>query len=424
MAPLPPIITKARARLLIRSPFIGSIALGLEWVNAPLIGTMATDGRHAWFNPDWCEEQGIEKTMGVIAHEVFHVVNKHHLRRGERDPDLWNTAGDLLINRLLMEDDYILPAEGLFDRERRYAGLPAETIYARLLDERESQRSAARQPPATEKRESQDAAGHGKPPERANAHQRDDQPAGVAANGAERKGELTPARHWGEVRDLRAPNGQALSPAQRRKAEHDLAVRIRQAAAAARRAGKFSAALQEMIERATDHTDWCDRLRIGFDGLLRSEVSWNRPNRRFIQHGLYLPGWRRVGPGRIAFVIDTSGSISRRELATYTAAVLGILEETGPDEIALIQCDAEVRHVDYLQPGDTFERIKVHGRGGTRFQPAFDWIAGSGLVFNAIVYATDLDSSDKPKDPGLPVIWLTPKLNRTMPFGEIVVVTP
>lgn len=47
----------------------------------------------------------------------------------------------------------------------------------------------------------------------------------------------------------------------------------------------------------------------------------------------------------------------------------------------------------------------------------------SDLDFSAIVYATDLDSSDQPTDPGLPVIWLTPHHGRTMPFGEIVVVT-
>src|SRR6516162_4865996 len=94
MEQLPAIITKARARLLVRAPFIGSIALGLAWVNAPDIGTMATDGRSVWFNPEWCDGHGVEKTMGVIAHEVLHVVNRHHLRRGERDAELWDVDAD------------------------------------------------------------------------------------------------------------------------------------------------------------------------------------------------------------------------------------------------------------------------------------------------------------------------------------------
>ena len=139
MEQLPAIITKARARLLVRAPFIGSIALGLAWVNTPDIGTMATDGRSVWFNPDWCEGHGVEKTMGVMAHEVLHVVNRHHLRRGERDAELWNVAADLLINRLLEDDKYVLPQDGLFDRDRRYAGLPTEIIYARLLEQQQQQ---------------------------------------------------------------------------------------------------------------------------------------------------------------------------------------------------------------------------------------------------------------------------------------------
>ena len=182
--------------------------------------------------------------------------------------------------------------------------------------------------------------------------------------------------------------------------------------------------MAEMVEVATDRVDWRDRFRTVFDGTLRGEISWARPNRRFIQHGLYLPSWRRSGAGRLAFVLDTSGSISAAELAVYTAAVLGILEETAPEEVALIQCDTQVQHVAYLRPGDGFDRIEVQGRGGTKFQPAFDWIAGSGFAPAAIIYATDLYCEETPQDPGLPVIWLTPTLGRSMPFGEIVPVTP
>jgi len=419
MEQLPAIITKARARLLVRAPFIGSIALGFAWVNAPDIGTMATDGRSVWFNPEWCEGRGVEKTMGVIAHEVLHVVNRHHLRRGERDAELWNVAADLLINRLLEDDKYVLPSDGLFDRDRRYAGLPTETIYARLLEQQRQQQKPERQ---NDRQSSSQASGSG------NGHDptASGQTSGHAKpeQGEAHSGDDTfPARHWGEVRDLTKPNGQRLSATERIQAEHDLDVRIRQAAAAAKRVGKFGIALREMVEIATDRVDWRDKFRVAFDGVLRGEVSWARPNRRYIQQGLYLPGWRRTGAGRIGFVLDTSGSISANELSVYTAAVLGILEETGPEVVALIQCDAQVQRIDTIQAGESFDRIEVHGRGGTKFQPAFDWIAESGFGADAIVYATDLNCSDQPRDPGVPVIWLTPTRNRTMPFGEIVPVT-
>ena len=394
------IITKARARLLVRAPFLGSIALGLGWVDAPEIGTMATDGRSVWFNPAWCEAHGVEKIMGVIAHEVLHVVNKHHLRRGDRDPRLWNIAADLLINRLLEDDNYVLPANGLFDREKQFAGLPTETIYARLLKQ---------PPPLPDRRQggtSADTSSRGEGEERS----------------TENDG-IEPARTWGEVRDLTAKSGRKLNASARRQAEHDLDVRIRQASAAATRAGKSSAATTQMIQAATDRVDWRDKFRMAFDGTLRGEVSWSRPNRRFIQHGLYLPGWRRTGAGRVAFVLDTSGSINERELSVYTAAVLGILEETSPESVSLIQCDTEVRRVDVLQAGETFDQIEVIGRGGTLFQPAFDWIAGSGLTPSVIVYATDLRCRDIPENPGIPVLWLTPTRVRSMAFGDIIEVS-
>ena len=418
MEQLPAIITKARARLLVRAPFIGSIALGLAWVNAPDIGTMATDGRSIWFNPAWCEAHGVEKTMGVIAHEVFHIVNRHHLRRGERDAVLWNIAGDLLINRLLEDDKYVLPSDGLFDRDRRYTGLPVEIIYARLLEQQRQQAEQPRDRQSTNQPSPGRGSGSGNGPDATTSdHVKADQREAHNGNG------VFPARQWGEVRDLTKSNGQRLSPTERLHAEHNLDVRIRQAAAAAKRVGKFGTALREMVEIATDRVDWRDKFRMVFDGVLRGEVSWARPNRRFIQHGIYLPGWRRTGAGRIGFVLDTSGSISADELSVYSAAVLGILEETGPEAVALVQCDAQVQRVDYIQPGESFVRIEVHGRGGTRFQPAFDWIAESGFGADAIVYATDLNCSDQPQDPGLPVIWLTPTRNRTMPFGEIVPVS-
>lgn len=75
--------------------------------------------------------------MGVVAHEVLHVVNKHHLRRRDRDLRLWNVACDLFVNRILLADNYLLPDTLLFDRNGRFAGLPVEVIYERLLEERQ-----------------------------------------------------------------------------------------------------------------------------------------------------------------------------------------------------------------------------------------------------------------------------------------------
>ena len=223
---------------------------------------------------------------------------------------------------------------------------------------------------------------------------------------------------------MRASGGRPMTAAQVLQAEADLDVRLHQAAAMARRAGAYPAAVREMVEAAADREDWRDRLRTVFDGTLRGEPSWSRPNRRFVVHGLYLPGWARSGAGIVVFAVDTSGSISGRELAAYIGNAAAVLEETGPEEMILVQCDAAVQRVDRFRPGETIERIEVAGRGGTRFQPVFDWVAENAPSARAIIYATDLECCDAPTDPGIPVIWLTPTRGGTMPFGEVVHVSP
>ena len=129
---LPPTLAKARARLVVHAPFYGSMALGLRWQEDATLPTMATDGRAIFYNRAWCDKIGSDKCMGVIAHEVLHVVNKHHLRRRERDPKLWNIAADLVINTILQGAGYPLPEGGVFDTQGEFAGLWVETVYARL----------------------------------------------------------------------------------------------------------------------------------------------------------------------------------------------------------------------------------------------------------------------------------------------------
>jgi predicted metal-dependent peptidase len=373
---LPPVLAKARARLVVTTPFYGSIALGLRWSEDPSVTTMATDGRTIFYDPTWCETIGIERSAGVIAHEVLHVVNRHHLRLGGRDPHLWNVAADLVINRVLTEGGFALPADGLHDHASLHAGLPVETVYARLQQE------------------------HGQ--------------------GGSRGQEERPQPAWGEVRQAVNAAGRPLTATEQATAEGEIDVRVRQALAAARRAGKLPASLRLLVEATSSRSNWRDRFRCLSDGLLRHELSWAKPNRRFLPHGLYLPSAARAGIGTIAVVLDTSGSITEPELARYTGEVLALLEEALPDELLLIQCDDAVRSVLHLRPGDELGRIEVEGRGGTRFQPAFDWIALHTEGVRAIVYMTDLLYSDRPRDPGLPVIWLTPATGRSVPFGEVV----
>ena len=122
-----PEMTKARTELVLRYPFFGKLALGLELIESDQFDTMAVDGQRIYYNKDFVNKITHKETVGVIAHEVLHVVFKHHLRRNNRDKYFWNVAGDYVINDVLFEDGFVLPEGGLYDS--KYSGWSTEKVY-------------------------------------------------------------------------------------------------------------------------------------------------------------------------------------------------------------------------------------------------------------------------------------------------------
>ena len=108
-------VSRAVTRLVVKHPFFGSMCLSVNVKSDDSIPTMCTDGRSILWSPSFVDTMGQEETVGVMAHEVLHIVFKHHLRRGARDPELWNIATDFAINQVLVDNGFTLPKGGLID---------------------------------------------------------------------------------------------------------------------------------------------------------------------------------------------------------------------------------------------------------------------------------------------------------------------
>ena len=106
-------VSRAITRLVVKHPFFGSLALSLKVRPEETIPTMCTDGKSILWSPSFVDGMDQEETVGVMAHEVLHVTFKHMLRRGERDPELWNIATDFAINDILVDAGFTLPSGGL-----------------------------------------------------------------------------------------------------------------------------------------------------------------------------------------------------------------------------------------------------------------------------------------------------------------------
>lgn len=361
-------ISRAITRLVLSHPFFGSVALSVKVEQAD-IPTMATDGKFIRWGEQFVDDTGEEELLGVMAHEVLHIVFKHMLRRGTRDPMRWNIACDLAINPILLRAGFKLPEGGLFDQQ--YDNLSAEAIYDRLPQDADEQMS--------------DGAG------------------------------------MGEVQDAKGEDGQSLSDAEVQQMEADIDSKVMMAANAARAVGKLPADIQELVNRMKrSQIDYRDTMRRFFAGEQPDDYSMRRPQRKlFHAERIIAPSVNKIGVGNIVVGVDSSGSVDSSELAQFLGEMNAISEDMQPTSVTVIVCDTKVNSVRRYEQGELIEDIQVGGRGGTLVTPVFDYIEDNHIEVDQMVYLTDLQVFDFPDEPHFPVLWVSCwEQAKSAPWGE------
>jgi predicted metal-dependent peptidase len=313
----------------------------------------------------------------VLAHEVCHVAFGHFVRRGARDPLGWNIAGDLAINQLLLDclgSRRALPEGVLLDESM--ADLGTEQIYERI------EYTVVEVPGGT----------------------------GPVARDMDYEG----VRSGAEVRSPRMPIDDSAD------AEEEWRRRIAEAAAHAKLRGHLPAALERFVtEHIRPKVDWAAQLRqflrfeLSRDG--RDHYSFVPCNRRHVHAGLYLPSLLGTVPPRIAFAIDTSGSMGEDALGQAHAEIDAIRRQFSCG-VYLLECDAEVAAGRWVGPHDPLPMPQ--GGGGTDFRPVFAHLAAERIAVDLVVYLTDGGGEFGP-DPGIPTIWVMTSSLRP-PWGEFV----
>ena len=89
--------------LLIEQPFYGDILLKLPIVRDDSVPTACTDGRTIRWSGKFFGPLNENQRHYVLMHEVFHTLLMHPLRRGSKDPEIWNVAADLVVNAMCDE---------------------------------------------------------------------------------------------------------------------------------------------------------------------------------------------------------------------------------------------------------------------------------------------------------------------------------
>jgi predicted metal-dependent peptidase len=155
--------------------------------------------------------------------------------------------------------------------------------------------------------------------------------------------------------------------------------------------GNQSRALGDLVE---PKVNWREQLRefVSSTAVGKDLSTWQRVNRRWLQHGVYMPTTITENVGRIVVAIDTSGSIGGPELDKFLSEVQGICMNVQPEKIDLIYWDTEVAaHEVYAR--DQLDKLtsstKPKGGGGTDVACVSKYLKDNQIKPECVIVLTD-----------------------------------
>ena len=408
--------------LLRKQPFFGSLVLRLPLRADPTRKTLASDGQEIRYSPDWVAETDAHLIETAMARVVMACALKHHTRRGERDPERWQTASQLVTHALLRDAGFTLPPEA-----EAWEDLSVEQAYDRLPEPGEDDSG-------DEANASQNAGGAGagvggQPPP---GDSEDGNPQGD--DGASDAPPSHDPSGTGEVMDADSRAGEGPgsgeAPVDTTAEEQAWDEAMHQALSIAKAESQVPGGVEETVRNAHVSTlDWRTLLRRHMTDAARRDYSWSAPNRRFIDSGLYLPSIRSEGIDTIAVIIDTSGSVPAQTLAEFWAELREVVDEIRPEKVFVLQVDAALQDAAEYGPDDLPDEIALKGRGGTDFRPGFEWFDKQGIRPTLCLYFTDMECSSYPEpEPCFRVFWVnwgvSPSDQNREPWGERIDIAP
>jgi len=178
-------------------------------------------------------------------------------------------------------------------------------------------------------------------------------------------------------------------------------------------------------QRTSSSLSWPDLLREWLSK--RSRNGWDSPfnNAIFQTTGLVAAGRRTRNAGEIVLVLDTSGSIGQRTYDRFLSEAQSVLDDLKPERVHLLSVSHVVADAVSLEAGDTVP-ASLKGGGGTKFKPAFDWVAEHVQDVDVMVYLTDGYSSDLSEITyvDFPLLWLsTGAATNAFKAGEVIEIT-
>lgn len=356
-----------------QKPFWGSMLLSLDIHNDDNVNTMATNGSYIKWNDVFTTKLSEEECLGVLCHEVCHVMWDHCQEFEGKDPRKVNIAQDYVINAMLIMDEQMKLPEGIC-YDAKYHNWTWQQVYA----DKEKNNDWPDLP--------EDAFGPG---------------------------------------DI-IPNDD-MSDAEKGELREEIKRKVVQAAEAQKNSGvgNLPAGIEGLIDEIRkSKVDWKAMIRANVKSNFPDDYTMAKPNKKFLHnHRIYMPTMYSETVRAIGIGLDTSGSMCNEDYIKILSELNALCQEIKPLKIYVFYTDCEVAKVEEYEVGDDITKIETEGGGGTSFTPVFEYIENMGLEIDQLIYMSDMEVYDGcfPEfEPPYPVLWLSTRDEYPVPFGDII----
>ena len=347
-------LIKSRVSMLLKYPFWGPLAARLKLEEVEWCKTIATDGRKFYYNPEFVSKLSDGEMIFGFAHELGHIIFEHMTRRGDKEPQVWNMAGDYIINNMLIREGVgtqITTVPILADR--KYEGMTADEVYDDLMEN-----AVKIQMPFDEHL---DIDGEGD---------------GDGDEGKDGKGK---------------PKFKKLSEEEKKALRDEWKEAVIQSAKNAG-AGNTPGDIKRLVQDITAPVmDLRDLLRIQFSGSVKSDYTWMRPNRKAWHTGAVMPGQLPGEELDIVVALDASGSVGNEMISDFLGMVQGALDQFTSYKVRIITFDTDTYNEEIFTSDDgrDMNEYNVQGGGGTDFDCVWHWMTKNDIQPHQLVMFTD-----------------------------------
>lgn len=332
------------------------------------VPTACTNGRDEMYGRAFVDDLNDAELRFLILHESYHKLYKHLTTwrwMYDESPQLANIACDYVINCKLVDDNgdgfAQMPSCGLFDAEFR--GMDSAQVYKLLKDS-------------------------------------DDQPDD------------------GGFDDHDWEGAEELTDDEQRELGREIDEAIRQGALIAGKMG--TGGDRDLDKLLQPQVDWREVLREFVQSTCTGHdySTWARPNRRYIGANVYLPSTISESVDELVIAIDTSASISQRDITTFLSEVKSICDVVQPETVRLLYWDTSVcgdEKYNGAEVADMVASTKPRGGGGTHIECVTKHMQAESITPQAVIVFTDGYLGGQWGTWSCPVLWCLLNNKRAVP---------